>query len=268
MRKDIYIYISWCCRFGPCTRKCSYRCLADRRYLTRSNVLISEEVLNTCNLLYHAHTMSMIRWYKNNVRWSLESFSVFWLLARGLFKISFYDGMFCVGIAATGMNRFKGHGSLNNFASVTQGFLLQHPFQTSLSNLVLGTVVHKPSNPSRWALKCSDADSWYAAHEITETIEMLRSNCCFRAFKMKSLYYRRDTWLSLKTLFEAVSARCSFSSLLGLSTSSSDSNLIPHAQSVCPSAGLILNYKTKCLFFEADNLLDTVGPMLGDPEIK
>ena len=71
------------------------------------------------------------------------------LLARGLFKISFYDGMFCVGIAATGMNRFKGHGSLNNFASVTQGFLLQHPFQTSLSNLVLGTVVHKPSNPSR-----------------------------------------------------------------------------------------------------------------------
>ena len=62
---------------------------------------------------------------------------------------NFYDGMSCVGIAATGMNRFKGHGSLNNFASVTQGFLLQHPFQTSLSNLVLGTVVHKPSNPSR-----------------------------------------------------------------------------------------------------------------------
>ena len=37
---------------------------------------------------------------------------------RGLFKIFSYDGMFCVGIAAAGMNGFK--GSLYDFASVTQ----------------------------------------------------------------------------------------------------------------------------------------------------
>ena len=51
-------------------------------------------------------------------------------IQHGLFKIILYDGMFCVGIAAAEMNRFK--GGLYNFASATQGFLRQHSFQLSI----------------------------------------------------------------------------------------------------------------------------------------
>ena len=35
-----------------------------------------------------------------------------------------------------------------------------------------------------WDPKCSDSDSWHAAHEITNTDERLCSNCCLLAFKI------------------------------------------------------------------------------------
>ena len=95
----------------------------------------------------HAQTMSFMRRYEKTARWSSESpFAVLWLYCKREYAVLslqdvFYDEMFCVGIAAAGMNRFT--GSVNNFASVTPGFHRQHTFQTSQSNLIRGTVVHK-----------------------------------------------------------------------------------------------------------------------------
>ena len=47
-------------------------------------------------------------------------------IQSGLFNILFYDGMFSIVIATTGMNFFK--GSLYDFNCVTHDFLWQHAF--------------------------------------------------------------------------------------------------------------------------------------------
>ena len=183
MHNDINIYIRWCrCRYPPWTCKCNYRCLAKRRSLAVRNFLRSEESLN----LRWIHAISRLLpkpclWCVGlkNVRAGaakvvLQSFdctaSENIQRASGFFKIFFNDGMSCVGIAAAWMNRFK--GSLYNFASVTQRFLRQHTFQTSQSNSIRKTVVHKTFNSSSskmlrlWFLACSPwnyRDSWKAA---------------------------------------------------------------------------------------------------------
>ena len=152
------------------------------------------------------------------------------LLTVLLFKVFFYHGMFRVG-----MHRFNGslHNSAANFRQCHSWFFRQHTFQTSQSNSVRRTVVHKAS--TRRDPKYSDCD----VHEITETVERLRSSCCLQAFKIsqKSLPLSRRTVIFKKH----VPARCSFSWLLGSSTSRSDSILIPHVRLFCQSVGLILN---------------------------
>ena len=47
-------------------------------------------------------------------------------IQSGLFKILFYDGMFGIVIATTGMNLFK--GSLYDFDCITHYFLWQYAF--------------------------------------------------------------------------------------------------------------------------------------------
>ena len=149
--------------------------------------------------------MSLMLWSEKCARGSSESsLAVFWLYCRwniqcGLFQIFFYDGMFCVGIAATLMNSFK--GNLYNFASVAQRFLRQHTLQTSQLNSVRRTVVHKSFNSSSskmftlWFLACSPwnyLDSWKATLQL-----LLASVLRYQ----KSLYHCQVAQWSLKTMF-------------------------------------------------------------------
>ena len=96
------------------------------------------------------------------------------LLTVLLFKVFFYHGMFCVG-----MHRFN--GSLHNSASVTHGFSDNTRFKHPSRILFEELSCTKPA--TRRAPKCSDSDFWHAAHEITETVQRLRSICCLQAFK-------------------------------------------------------------------------------------
>ena len=63
--------------------------------------------------------------------------------------------------------------SLNGFSSNTP---FKHPSRIQFEE----QSCTKPS--TRRDPKCSDSDSWHAAHQITDTVERLRSSCCLRAF--------------------------------------------------------------------------------------
>ena len=253
----------------PWTCMCNHRCLAKRRILAVRSFLRSEESLNLCGIhAIYRHMPKPCLWCVDlkNVRAGTAKVILLSFdcpasenIQRGLLKIFFYDGMFSVGIAAAGINHFK--GSLYNFASITQWFLRQHTFQleTSQSNLVRRTIVHKTFYSSRskmlrlWFLACSPWNYW--------ALERLHSSCCLRVFKIseKSLPLSSLTVI-LKNHFSAL---CSFSWLLGSSMSRSDSILIPHAQSllsVCLS-----NFKFK--FIKLDVYIQKLI-LLGDLEIK
>ena len=203
--------------------------------------------------------MSLICWSETCVCCSSESrFAVFWLyckprelsknIQRGLFKIFFYDGMFCVGIAAAGMNCFK--GSMYNFASVTQWFHLQDTFQRSQSNSDRRTLVHKTFSSLRskmfklWFLACSPwnyLDSWKAA--------------LLRAFKISENFLPSSKRTVIFKTMHGCLDHPRHGGEIWFQNSYSAHSLF------CQSVGLILNwiYKTRCSDLKTDNLLDIVG---------
>ena len=167
-------------------------------------------------------------------------------------KYIFYDGMSCVGIAAGWMNCFK--GSLYNFANVLQGFLRQHTFQTSKSNLVRRTVLHKVLNSTLWAPKCSDSDSWQAAHGPMKLHRQLKgcspAAACKSSqwYRLASLYNGTDLQVFVETHSDPSLRRtvilkkpsfcsCSFSVKIWFNSYSTH-----HMHTLfCRSVGLILN---------------------------
>ena len=199
------------CQRLSCRRRRAIRaCLFPWRWILRqdwkkfSTCAASKQFIVPCP----RHVLDALIW-KTIVLEQRKSFrSLFFILQASGSRLVysryfFYDGMFCVGIAAARMHRFN--GSLYNFASATHGFLRHYTFQASQWNLVRRTIVHKTFDSSSsqmlrlWFLGCSPWDywdSWKAALQLLLASALL----AFKTSK-KSLSSSGRTMILKKTCF-------------------------------------------------------------------